>query len=399
VFGSEEYSDYANTEFNDVLGLFVNGTNCGTVPGTNEPVSVNTINDGNDAGGDTTPHNAQFFRDNVLPNGPTIDSQFDGLTTVLSCTANVTPGQTNHLKLAVADGSDDILDSGFFVEAGSLVSGTQVTTSLSGGGQSGAQITVPGGTAVTDSATLLGANSSSAGGTVDYKVYSDSSCTTQVADAGTKTVTNGSVANSDPVSLTQPGTYYWQAAYSGDANNNASKSACGAETETVSGPSPTSLTTSLSGGGQSGGSISVSPETSVTDSATLSGTNAGSATGSVTYNVYSDSGCTMLASGGAVEPITSPGTLLSSVAVALTTPGTYYWQASYSGIRPTAGPRARVAPRWKPCRLRRTRRSSATAVTHLVVRRSPPRVWTPTAPTSSLSPMCRLMARRRVARQ
>lgn len=237
VFGSEEYSDFANTAFNDVLGLFVNGTNCAVVPGTTSPVSVNTINNGNDVGGDPTPHNAQYFRDNVRPNGPTIDSQFDGLTTVLSCTATVNPGVTNHLKLAIADASDDVLDSGFFVEAGSLVSGTQISTSLSGGGQTGANITVPTNTAVTDASTLTGATTSSASGTVSYKVYSDTNCTNQVADGGTKTVSSGSVPNSDPVTLNQAGTYYWQASYSGDAANNPSKSACGDETETVQPPS------------------------------------------------------------------------------------------------------------------------------------------------------------------
>ena len=60
VFSSEEYSDYANTPYNDVFGFFINGTNCALVPGTTEPVSVNTINNGNDQeGGDTTPHHPE----------------------------------------------------------------------------------------------------------------------------------------------------------------------------------------------------------------------------------------------------------------------------------------------------------------------------------------------------
>ena len=37
-------------------------------------------------------------------------------------------GVDNHLKLAIADGSDLNLDSNVFIQAGSLVSGTQIST-------------------------------------------------------------------------------------------------------------------------------------------------------------------------------------------------------------------------------------------------------------------------------
>ena len=98
-------------------------------------------------------------------------------------------------------------------------------------------------------------------------------------------------------------------------------------------PASTSLSTSLSGGGQSGASISVPTGTAVTDTATLSGTNASTATGTVTYNVYTDSGCTTLApgGGGSAETITTPGTLPASSPVTLSSAGTYYWGVSYSG--------------------------------------------------------------------
>jgi hypothetical protein len=121
VFSSDEYSDFSNTSVNDVFGFFVNTTNCATVPGTNEPVTVNTINNGNDVGGDPTPHNPQFFIDNVRPS-PTLDTEMDGLTTVFTCTAAVNAGETNHMKLAVADAGDEIFDAGVFIQAGSLSS-------------------------------------------------------------------------------------------------------------------------------------------------------------------------------------------------------------------------------------------------------------------------------------
>src|SRR5207248_1729776 len=89
--------------------------------------------------------------------------------------------------------------------------------------------------------TLSGA-SGTAGGTVTYTVYSDNACTTSFASAGTRTVTNGTVPDSDPVTFTNAGTFYWQAAYSGDANDNPAVSACTSETLVVQ-PNPTSMVT------------------------------------------------------------------------------------------------------------------------------------------------------------
>lgn len=129
---------------------------------------------------------------------------------------------------------------------------TTLTTSLSGSGKSGANITVPAGSSVSDSATLSGTNSSTAGGTVTYNVYSDSGCAMTAAPADKENVTNGSVANSSAVTLTTPGTYYWTASYSGDPNNGPSASTCGSETVTVTAVGkPPTVDDSCSGSGSS----------------------------------------------------------------------------------------------------------------------------------------------------
>ena len=195
-------------------------------------------------------------------------------------------------------------------------------------------------TQVTDTATLTGTDAATAGGTVTYNVYSDAACT-QLVQAGTAepVTTPGQLPASQPLSVTWPGQYYWQASYSGDSANGPSTSACGpnGEVESATAASPrTSLTTTLAGGGQGGTSISVPAGTAVTDAATLSVTSDFSATGAVRYNVYADAACTVLAQVGASEPISTPGTLPPSAAVALRTPGTYYWQALYSGDRDNA---------------------------------------------------------------
>lgn len=117
VFGSEEYNEFVNSEFNDVFAFFVNGQNCANVPGTSTPVSVNNVNGGNPFGADAT--NPGLYRNNSLddPGPATIDTELDGLTTVFTCSASVNAGQTNHLKLAIADTSDQELDTAVFLEA------------------------------------------------------------------------------------------------------------------------------------------------------------------------------------------------------------------------------------------------------------------------------------------
>jgi hypothetical protein len=118
------------------------------------------------------------------------------------------------------------------VEAPPKPKPTQLSTSLSGGGQSGEKIAVREKTAVTDKATLSGEHVALATGKVSYKVYSDKECKTLVASAGEVSVAGELVPASSALALA-PGTYYWQASYGGDALNQASQSTCGSEVETV----------------------------------------------------------------------------------------------------------------------------------------------------------------------
>jgi hypothetical protein len=114
VFGSEEYNQFVGTQFNDVFGFFLNGKNVALVPGTNTPVTINTINKN---------VNSQFYIDNDPTdfNGPgPIQTSLNGLTKVLTITANVNPGQINHIKLAIEDVSDANFDSDVFIKAGSF---------------------------------------------------------------------------------------------------------------------------------------------------------------------------------------------------------------------------------------------------------------------------------------
>ncbi len=159
---------------------------------------------------------------------------------------------------------------------------TSLSTLLSGGGQSGSSISVLAGTAVTDSATLSGTNASSAGGTITYNVYTDAGCTT-LAQGGGGTALNittaGTLPASAAVTLSTPGTYYWQASYSGDVNNAASLSTCGAETETVTSSNPTTTTTTCQTGQTCSGTVTIP------GSVAVSVTGTSSTTGSLTVSL------------------------------------------------------------------------------------------------------------------
>jgi uncharacterized repeat protein (TIGR01451 family) len=136
VFGSEEYNEFVYTQYNDVFGFFVNGINCATVPDTTTPVTINTINGGSPFGNENA-SNPLLYRNNDLQDGGgAIDTELDGLTTVMTCTAPVEPDVSNHIKLAIADVGDSGYDSAVFLEGGSFSSGVthQLTVTTSGDG-------------------------------------------------------------------------------------------------------------------------------------------------------------------------------------------------------------------------------------------------------------------------
>jgi hypothetical protein len=112
VFASEEYNEFVGSPFNDVFGFFVNGVNFARLPDDATPVAINNVNN------DTNP---LFYVDNSCGTaGCSLDVEPDGLTLVLSFTAPVNPGQTNHIKLAIADTQDMILDSWVFIRQGTF---------------------------------------------------------------------------------------------------------------------------------------------------------------------------------------------------------------------------------------------------------------------------------------
>lgn len=101
VFASEEYPEYVGSEYNDIMRITVNGHSCAHVPGTDIPVSVNTINDQS---------NPQYFVDNRGGRSG-YGTTMDGITVPLTCSVPVTPGQEATVVIKLADTSDDAYDS------------------------------------------------------------------------------------------------------------------------------------------------------------------------------------------------------------------------------------------------------------------------------------------------
>jgi hypothetical protein len=133
VFGSEEYNGFVCSQYFDVFGFFISGpgitgpyannaANIAIVPGTNLPVSMNTINDGISDGGIFCPpgglNNTAYFVDNSGSQnfGPY------GFTDILTAQATVQCGETYHIKLVLANGFDNSYDSWVFLQAESFAS-------------------------------------------------------------------------------------------------------------------------------------------------------------------------------------------------------------------------------------------------------------------------------------
>ncbi|HJV08852.1 MAG TPA: hypothetical protein VJ653_04200 [Acidimicrobiales bacterium] len=212
-----------------------------------------------------------------------------------------------------AAGTNLCAGDGQSVNAGSGGVGTyhllaQVRTGLSTQASAGSSA------GVHDVATLLGAGPT---GTVTFRLFSDSSCTTQVFTS-TNAVTDGTSTSTDYVPAAA-GTYYWTAAYSGDAVNAAVTSPCNAPNEsvTITKASPT-IATQASPGGLAGAPVR--------DVATLSGGL--NPTGTVTFRLYSDATCATQVFTSTV-PVSGAGATSEWFTPA--TPGTYRWTAAYSG--------------------------------------------------------------------
>jgi len=115
IFASEEYNEFTSSDFRDVFGFFLNDIADPTNKTNLTTVSINTINKNSGS--------AQFvnndFKDfnQVAP----LDTEYDGFTRLIEASATLTPGNTYHMKMAIADVRDSGFDSAVLIKGFSTV--------------------------------------------------------------------------------------------------------------------------------------------------------------------------------------------------------------------------------------------------------------------------------------
>ncbi|MCF6284935.1 MAG: choice-of-anchor L domain-containing protein, partial [Candidatus Hydrogenedentes bacterium] len=106
-----EYNEYVFQGFNDVFGFFVDGVNIALIPGTSDPVSVDTVNLSSNPG---------FYNDNDFAAGSPFDLEYDGFTDVFTAMATGLGSGIHTMTIAIADVGDSVFDSAVFIEAGTF---------------------------------------------------------------------------------------------------------------------------------------------------------------------------------------------------------------------------------------------------------------------------------------
>ncbi|MDP9239727.1 MAG: hypothetical protein M3O55_03680, partial [Actinomycetota bacterium] len=189
------------------------------------------------------------------------------------------------------------------------------------------------GSSITDVATITGVYGTLTTAQVTFRLYTDSTCGTQVGpNIGSASATQAGTTwtvTSNPVTPAVVGSYYWRAFYAGDADNAAVSGACNATGERSdvikSQPGLTTVATE------------VAPMLAalIQDTAYITGVSGPLTTGEVTFKVYSSDTCTEPAAATlpAASAIQQQDGTWVVVSQSWNPPGagTYYWRAVYAG--------------------------------------------------------------------
>ena len=107
VFSSEEYPEFSNTIYNDIVGVWIDGDPVPLAVG-NGDVSVSNV---------SATATENLFVSNTQDQ---FNTEMDGFTIKLSLTFPVRPGELNQIKIGVADVGDSNYDSNLLIAANGL---------------------------------------------------------------------------------------------------------------------------------------------------------------------------------------------------------------------------------------------------------------------------------------
>jgi hypothetical protein len=156
-----------------------------------------------------------------------------------------------------------------------------------------------------------------AGGTITFRLYSDSLCANEVSTGLTPVNVSGSGNyNSGDFTPLVVGTYYWRAFYSGDPNTSTDPSStlCGDAGET-------SIVNPIQSG------ISTHQSVIPNDAATITG----GGSGTVHFRLYAGTLCDGTALVDQTRPVVSGAASTNNTTVSVDADGTYSWLVEYSG--------------------------------------------------------------------
>lgn len=107
VYSSEEYPEFVNSIYNDLVGVWINGAPIDLAIGTGNS-DIGNINEGN---------NENLYNDNTNDD---FNTEMDGFTVTLTLTVPVNVGEVNTLRIGIADVADSNFDSNLLIAGGSF---------------------------------------------------------------------------------------------------------------------------------------------------------------------------------------------------------------------------------------------------------------------------------------
>jgi len=123
VFSSEEYPEYVNSIYNDIVGVWING----------QHVPLSVTGNATDVSGINPTNNINLYNDNT---NDQFNTEMDGFTVTMTLTIPVNSGQVNTIRIGIADSSDANYDSNLLIAANSvqttLVANDDAVTMLEG---------------------------------------------------------------------------------------------------------------------------------------------------------------------------------------------------------------------------------------------------------------------------